>query len=474
MSASSLTFLVFAIAAAILHGVWSNVTWRKLVMLGFNLAFIAMFTRSPHALLPFACFLLLGYIAVCSARYTRGNASLIVFVVGTVLIFCWLKKYWFLSMIHFLSFAYLTVGLSYAFFRVLGMIIDARYNESIARAGPVSYFNFAMNFPTMIAGPIDRYQEFTRPPTPLTLSDISAGIERITIGFFKVLVLATIVSRWQTQATGRLSLANSVAHGLGPALASFGLYPVFLYFNFSGYTDIVIGIGVLFGKKYPENFNDPFASLDFIELWSRWHMSLSFWLRDYVYTPLLKWMMGLGLKPSLDAYLGVISYFVTFFLIGIWHGSTIIFAVYGLLLALGVSVCKFYQIVVTKKLGKKGYRDLLTNVLYRFVCRGLTYTWFAFCMICFWNTGATTLQLTARLGVMGMVAAFLLMILVVTVVLNLFEMGMTVFRERVSFSIFGAYTPYMRAAFFALLVFGCIANAVLSQKVDAAIIYQAF
>jgi D-alanyl-lipoteichoic acid acyltransferase DltB (MBOAT superfamily) len=443
-------------------------------MLAANIAFIASFTRSPHALLPLACFLLLGYVSVWVARFNRGSASTAFFVIGTVVIFCWLKKYWFLSFVPFLPFVYLTVGLSYAFFRVLGMIIDARTEPDIARVGPVSYFNFAMNFPTMIAGPIDRYQEFARPPLPLTQQDLATGLERVARGFFKVLVLSSIVSRWQTAATVALLNGGSHLHLVRFAVASFGLYPIFLYFNFSGYTDIVLGIGHFFGKRYPENFNAPFSSFNFLDFWSRWHMSLSFWLRDYVYTPLLKLLMQADLSRSLDPYLGVASYFVTFFLIGIWHGSTVIFAVYGLLLGLGVSMNKLYQTLIIRKIGKKRYKELSANLGYRFVCRALTYTWYCFCMICFWNQGEIALRMLRSLGITGMSAVFVALLAIAVIFLNLFEEGLVALRVRVSISLFGEFAPYARATLVAVLIFGCIAGAVLSQKINANIIYQAF
>ncbi len=443
-------------------------------MFAANAAFIAAFTTSPRALLPLACFLALGYVAVWSAQFNRGRFSSSFFVLGTLLIFCWLKKYWFLSFIHFLPFVYLTVGLSYAFFRIMGMIIDARSDASIAKVDPIAYFNFAMNFPTVIAGPIDRYQEFAQPPLPLTLDDVASGIERIAMGFFKVLVLSTLLSKYQATATKSLIAAGTFTHGVWPAVISFGLYPVFLYFNFSGYTDIVIGIGRLFGKQYPENFNAPFSSLNFIDFWSRWHMSLSFWLRDYVYTPLLTKMMEVELPRALDPYLGVTAYFITFFLIGIWHGSTAIFAIYGLLLALGVSICKFYQIFMAKTLGKKRYKELSANLFYRFASRALTYTWYSFCMICFWNTGQAALQLITHLGAIGMVATFAALLFASMIILNLFEEVLAAFQARVSFALFGDFAPYARTAIFAALIFGCLANVILTQTVDANIIYQAF
>jgi len=325
----------------------------------------------------------------------------------------------------------------------------------------------------MIAGPIDRYQEFSEPLAELTQAHAAFACERIALGFFKVLVLSTLISRWQSGAAAALIEQGAQGHAIVHAVVSFGLYPIFLYFNFSGYTDIVLGIGKLFGKTYPENFNAPFSSYNFLDFWSRWHMSLSFWLRDYVYTPLLKRLMQANLSRSIDPYLGVACYFVTFFLIGIWHGSTAIFAVYGLLLGLGVSVNKAYQIVITKRLGKKRYKELSANIVYRFVCRGLTYTWYSFCMICFWNNSQVAKHYIQLLGFAGIIAAFTVLLLIVTVVLNLFEEILKL-RKFVSTERLGEYAPYLRSIVVAIMIFGCIANAVVTQKINADIIYQAF
>lgn len=474
MNVASLPFLAFAIVAALLHGVWRNTLWRALVLLVANVAFLLSFTQSPQALAPFAAFLLLGYVSIVSVRYVRTTASTALFVAGTILLFCWLKQYWFLSFVPFLPFVFLTLGLSYAFFRVLGMIIDARDEPSLARVCPLSFLNFALNFPTFVAGPIDRYQDFARPDLPVTGAVIGSALQRIALGFFKVLALSAMVQHWQTDATAALLAQTSTVDGWKQAILSFGLYPIFLYLNFSGYTDIVLGVGELLAKRYPENFNRPFSSHNFIEFWSRWHMSLSFWLRDYLYTPLLKRGMQAGLPRSVDPYLGVLCFFVTFFIIGIWHGSTVIFAIYGLLLGLGVSINKLYQVMLTKRLGKKGYKQLSEKSVYRMICRGLTYSWYCMCMIFFWNTGPVALKIFDRLHLSGVVIVFILLLVAVTILLNAFEAGLSATRARVSFATFGTYAPYVQAMCAGLLIFGCIASAVLTQQVNALIIYQAF
>lgn len=286
-------------------------------------------------------------------------------------------------------------------------------------------------------------------------------------------MLSTLVGGWQTAATQHLLQADGAAL-IAWASVSFGLYPVFLYCNFSGYTDIVLGVGRWLGKDYPENFNAPFASLNFIDFWSRWHMSLSFWLRDYVYTPLLMRLMKMDLPRSFDPYLGVVAYFVTFFLIGIWHGSTVIFAIYGLLLALGVSVNKLFQIAMSRRLGAKRYRSLAARKGYQYLSRALTYTFYCFCMVCFWSTDVQAINLLTHLRAGGAALAFLVLLAMTTVVLNAWEEIFPLLRAQWESYQQRAFFQYVRAVALGILIFLCIANAVISSKVDAMVVYQAF
>ena len=472
MSVASLTFIAFVIAFAVLHALWSNRWWRSGLFLAANALFILSFTRSPLALLPFAAFLAWGYVSVRLSRIA-GKWMSVVFIAGTLLIFVYLKKYWFLSFLPPAPFPYLTVGLSYAFFRVMGMIVDARDDPVIGGCGPIDYFNFAVNFPTMAAGPIDRYQEFSRPPEPLTPTMVGRGFERGALGFFKIFVLSALVLQPQTQATASILTSSGAERGLYAAV-SFGLYPIYLYFNFSGYTDIVIGVGYLFGKRYPENFDQPFSSRSFIELWSRWHMSLSFWLRDYVYTPLLKALMARSSSKTWDLYFGAAAYFVTFFLIGVWHGSTIIFAVFGVLLGVGVSVNKIYQVNMTSILGRREYRNLAERRDYQYLSRGLTYTWFCLCMICFWATTAQATRLMQALGAPALILSAIVILVAAAVVLAVWAEMSALWAKMFKINDDSTLLPYLRAMIVGVLIFGCVAIEVLNSHVNSNIIYQAF
>ena len=128
------------------------------------------------------------------------------------------------------------------------------------------------------------------------------------------------------------------------------IYTVYLYFNFSGYMDIVIGVARFLRFHLPENFNRPFFADNFIEFWARWHITLSTWLKTYVYNPLLIILMRRYPSPNLESFFAVIAYFVTFFLVGVWHGQTSEFIVFGALQGLGVSVNKLHQVVLASML----------------------------------------------------------------------------------------------------------------------------
>jgi len=469
MSVTSVLFVAFAIAVAALYSLWANPAWRKILMLVSNIAFVLSFTTAPGPLAPYVAFLLLAFVSVRSAQYLPDKWPSILFIGGTTALFLWLKKYWFVgAVVEFLPFAYLTVGLSYVFFRVMGLIIDARQDERLARVGPLDFFNFAMNFPTLIAGPIDRYQEFEK-DYPVTLPDVGHALYRALGGFFKIIVVSYIFTAIQEHYAAALLTGPDATNRLLLGFMAIGSYPLALYFNSSGYADIVISIGVLFGKRYPENFNRPFLAFSFIEFWSRYHMSLSNWLKDYIYTPLLTSLMRKVPNPALDPFIGAIAYFVTFFLIGIWHGSTVAFAVYGLLLAIGVSINKLYQVYLGKYLGRKKYRELSGGYVYRSLMRGLTYTYYAFCMIFFWATMDTTLQIFDRMSVGGLLVSLAAMVIAAAMIASAIEWTLEHADKGAA-----AMSPYARSVAASLLVLGCLATMIITANVDSKIIYQAF
>ena len=220
----------------------------------------------------------------------------------------------------------------------------------------------------------------------MTIIDLGNGLERVIIGFFKVNVVALILSIIQNHAILALSSEQPLMTRAATGAIIAATYPVYLFFNFSGYTDIVIGIASFMRITLPENFNRPFSTDNFLEFWNHWHMTLSGWLKKYVYNPTLLSLMRRYSSEKAELPIGIFAFFLTFFLIGIWHGRTSEFLFYGLLLGLGVSVNKLYQVKMAKALGKKGYKALNQNFLYQCVCKGLNFVFFAFYLLWFWST----------------------------------------------------------------------------------------
>ena len=242
-----------------------------------------------------------------------------------------------------------------------------------------------------MSGPIQRYQDFHRteeePPLPLDLVAMGVALERIVIGYFKVAVVSMALSAAhhraiQSAAAGAPPFADRVWAAVGVA----GIYPIYLYFNFSGYTDVVIGVARFLRIRLPENFDRPFSAENFIAFWGRWHMTLSGWLRTYVYNPIMMTGMSRITAPDLVRYISVVALFVTFFLVGLWHGQTTEFLFFGFLQGGGVAANQLYQITMQSALGSRGYRALAANPVYRAVSPGLTFPWFGFTLLWFWST----------------------------------------------------------------------------------------
>ena len=134
-----------------------------------------------------------------------------------------------------------------------------------------------------------------------------------------------------------------------------------------------------------ENFNRPFSASSFLEFWNRWHITLSTWLKNYVYNPLLLALMRRITSRTLEPFLGVFCFFVTFFLVGVWHGRTSEFLFYGVLQGAGMAANKLWQLALAGALGRKPYKALAKNPFYIAFGRGLTFTWFAFTLFWFWG-----------------------------------------------------------------------------------------
>jgi membrane protein involved in D-alanine export len=216
------------------------------------------------------------------------------------------------------------LGISYITFRVLDVLFCIQ--DGLIKSLPATeLFAYLFFFPTISAGPIDRYRRFDgdwklRRSRQDFLIDLDIALERTFRGFLYKFILAALIKRfWVDQATGG-SFLQILAYMYG--------YSLYLFFDFAGYSAFAIAFSRLFGIRTPENFDRPFLAHNIREFWNRWHITLSFWFRDHVYMRfLLTAIKGRWFKnDQIASYLG---FFLSFGLMGLWHGTAVHYLIYG-------------------------------------------------------------------------------------------------------------------------------------------------
>jgi len=214
----------------------------------------------------------------------------------------------------------LPIGISFFTFHALSYVIDIYRRKSRAATNPADTALYIFFFPQLIAGPILRWSAIAPQLVQrLVTTDLFAeGVRRFVWGLAKKMLVANVVA---VPADQIFALS---ATELTPALAWFGLlsYTLQIYFDFSGYSDMAVGLGKMFGFEFIENFNFPYVSQSIREFWRRWHISLSSWFRDYLYIPL-----GGNRVSETRNHLNLVA---VFFLCGLWHGASWTFVVWGL------------------------------------------------------------------------------------------------------------------------------------------------
>lgn len=216
----------------------------------------------------------------------------------------------------------LPLAISFFTFQQIAYLVDSFRGET-AEYDLLNYSIFVTFFPQLIAGPIVHHREmmsqFSNPRTWFIKYDnIVKGLFIFSVGLFKKVVIADTFSIWASAG-----FDGEQALGFFSAWATSLSYTFQLYFDFSGYCDMAIGIALLFNIKLPINFNSPYKALSIQDFWRRWHITLSNFLRDYIYIPL-----GGSQKKSINTYLNLM---VTFALGGLWHGANWMFVIWGVL-----------------------------------------------------------------------------------------------------------------------------------------------
>jgi len=229
----------------------------------------------------------------------------------------------------------LPLGLSFYAFQALTYTIDVYRREIKAESSLLSHLAAVSLLPTPLAGPISRVgdllPQLARTPQ-LSQEQAGRGFFLICLGLVKKLIVADYLA---DNLVNRVFDLPGLYSGFETAFAIAG-YAFQLYYDFSGYTDIALGVALLFGLKLPINFDLPYASLNLPEFWRRWHISFSQWLRDYLYFSL----PGLRSKQKLFTYANLV---ITFLLGGLWHGATWNFAIWGLLHGMGLAITRAWQ-----------------------------------------------------------------------------------------------------------------------------------
>jgi alginate O-acetyltransferase complex protein AlgI len=221
------------------------------------------------------------------------------------------------------------LGVSYYTFKLVGYLTDVYWRVIKAEKSLINFAAYVSFFPQIVAGPIQRSEQFLpqiHHPRPATRRTVLLGCQRIVLGFFKKFLVADNLG----------TLVNFIYLHLHstpmPLFLAFYGFPLQMYADFSGLADIAIGAALLFGITTPENFEAPYSAASPSEFWRRWHITLTMWLTDYVFTPLRMLTRKLG-KVGL-----VLSLTVNMVLIGLWHGFRWSFALFGLVHALYLSV----------------------------------------------------------------------------------------------------------------------------------------
>ncbi len=334
---------------------------------------LALWVLVPNgaSLTVLSLFVVSGYLAARAAQARPSRGLLAGYLSVLVASFLVLKQYgaldWIMprALLHspLLSLVRVT-GLSYMLFRQIHVLVDASEGQ-IENLSLWTYLNYQLNPFTILAGPIQRYQDFAGQwarlePVLEGRAELLDNGRRLLWGVVKVGLIAPFFFEGWNELQGtmlhtRLYTWKYVAQF--PVVLYF--YPVYLYCNFSGYCDIVIALARFLGMRLPENFDRPWLARDVIEYWTRWHITLGTWIRDYLFMPIYKPMVEKW--PAKARSLVWIAYFAAFAVAGAWHGTTMNFFLYGVLQGVGISINKVYENWIVRRWGRDGLQRYLRS-----------------------------------------------------------------------------------------------------------------
>jgi alginate O-acetyltransferase complex protein AlgI len=382
MAFTSAEFLVFlAITAVLFH--FSPARFRAGILVAASYAFYCTWS------IPMAAILLLitaaVYLAARRLETTEAvdHTPILLIAIVSALV-AYLGSFKLAEAFGAKGSLLIPLGISYYTFKLISYVVDVHWKKIAAERSFARFAAFVVFFPQIMAGPIQRGDSFLPqvklPRTPGSQA-LLMGVARILIGFTKKFLVADNLAVF-----ANYGFAHPHGRGGGANVLAGLLFPLQLYADFGGLTDIAIGAALLFGIQSPENFDRPFLSDNIGQLWRRWHMSLTYWLRDYVFTPLRMAVRNWGdwgLAFSITANM---------ILIGLWHGLTATFFVFGV-------VNSIYMVVdaLTAQQRKRFYKKHpRTSTIMAWTGPWITYLLFA--IACVFFRAATLGQAFAVLG----------------------------------------------------------------------------
>lgn len=311
-------------------------TWRNLVLFVFSLAFYAWGEPVYIWLMLFST--VVDYVNGGLAGYFMNRQRR-----GIAKIFVGLSVVINLSLLALFKYAgkyALPIGISFYTFQSMSYTIDVYRGKAKAEKNPINFGAYISLFPQLIAGPIVRYSDIAKQLRQRTvqMERIRYGVVRFACGLGKKVLIANQAGEIFATVTGYH------ASGMTTLSAWFGILAFMfqIYFDFSGYSDMAIGLMAIFGFEIPENFDHPYESKSITEFWRRWHISLGSWFKEYVYIPLGGSKKGMGRT--------FFNIFVVWFLTGLWHGASVNFVLWGLYFCFSLIMEKTWLLKALQKL----------------------------------------------------------------------------------------------------------------------------
>lgn len=326
---SSLEFIFFFLpVVAVIYKLCNNIKARNVVLIIASIFFYAF--GEPKAVILMLLSIVFNYgLALLMDKYkNRKKLFLVLSVIINLALLVYYKYTGFLvesidsvfSLNIYVPVIHLPIGISFFTFQAMSYVIDVYRGDVPAQKKLGNVLLYISFFPQLIAGPIVKYHDIEKQidNRSITFEKYSSGVERFLIGLFKKVLIANNVGAvWNLISTSDFSNISVATAWLG-AVA----YSLQIYFDFSGYSDMAIGLGKMFGFEFLENFNYPYISKSIREFWRRWHISLSTWFKEYLYIPL-----GGNRKGNIRTYINLL---IVFFCTGLWHGASWNFVIWGL------------------------------------------------------------------------------------------------------------------------------------------------